>query len=151
MALKRAVYKRRQALELLAAGVLGDSLGSLGNGVFGQLTWKQKPDSGLNFSRADGASLVVLGQSAGFSGNSFENVVDKAVHDRHGFGADAGVWVDLFQDLVDVDGEAFLSLGLSLLGALDGLDNFFGDGFGFWCHFCGFESSLYLVKYVTGG
>ena len=50
--------------------------------------------------------------------------------------------MDLFQDLVDVDGEAFLSFGLSLLGALDGLDDFFSDGFGFWCHFCGFESSL---------
>ena len=78
--------------------------------MFGQFTWKEKSDSGLDFTRADGASLVVMGQSGSFGGDSFEDVVDERVHDGHGFGGDSGVWVDLLQDFVDVDGEAFLSL-----------------------------------------
>jgi len=122
---------------LLGAGVFGDSLGSFRNGVFSQFTWKKKSDSSLDFSGADGGPLVVVGQSGGFSGDSFEDVVDEAVHDRHSFGADSGVWVDLFQDLVDVDAERFLSLCSSFLsfgvGRRGLFDSFFGS-FG-WCHF----------------
>ena len=102
--------------------------------MFGQFTWKQESDSGLDFARADGAPFVVVSQSGSFGGNSFEDVVDEAVHDGHGFRGDAGVWVDLFQHFVDVDGEAFLSLGssLAILGGFGGFDDFFD---GFWCHF----------------
>ena len=117
--------------------------------MFGQFTWKEKSDSGLDFTRADGASLVVMGQSGSFGGNSFEDVVDKRVHDRHGFGGDSGVWVDLLQDFVDVDGEAFLPFGFSdllFVGRSGLLDSFFGS-FG-WCHFC--VTCFDYGKYETG-
>ena len=122
--------------KLLGASVFGDGLGTFRDGVFGQFTWKQKPDSGLDFARADGASLVVVGQSASFGGNSFEDVVDETVHDGHGFGGDSGVWVDLLQHFVDVDAEGFLPLcssSLFLVGWCGLFDSFFGS-FG-WCHF----------------
>ena len=108
--------------------------------MFGQFTWKEKSDSGLDFTRADGASLVVMGQSGSFGGDSFEDVVDERVHDGHGFGGDSGVWVDLLQDFVDVDGEAFLPLCSSFVFLVSWsslFDSFFGS-FG-WCHFWFFE------------
>ena len=56
VALKRAVffsllYKSLHCL--LAAGVLGDSLGTLRDSVLGQLTGQEKTDSGLDFSAGD--------------------------------------------------------------------------------------------------
>ena len=104
--------------------------------MLGQFTWEQESDSGLDFTRTDGASLVVVSQSGSFGGNSFEDVVDEAVHDGHSFGGDSGVWVDLFQDFVDVDGETFLPLcssGLLFVLGSGFFDSFFGS-FG-WCHF----------------
>ena len=48
---------------LLGGCVLGDSLGSLRDGMFSQLSWKQKPDGGLDFPGGDGRSLVVVSKS----------------------------------------------------------------------------------------
>ena len=77
-----------------------------------------------------------MGQSRSFGGNSFEDIVDETVHDGHGLRRDTGVWVDLFEDFVDVDGEGLLSLcssRLLLVGWGGFLDRLFG-AFG-WCHF----------------
>ena len=104
-------------MTLLGAGVLGDGLSSLGHGVLGELSRKKQPDSGLDLARGDGGPLVVVGQTGGLSGNSFEDVVDERVHDAHGLGRDASVRVDLLQHLVDVDGVGFLSLLLLFLVA----------------------------------
>ena len=118
---------------LLGAGVLGDSLGALRDGVLGELTREQEPHSGLDFAGGDGGPLVVVGQAAGLSGDALEDVIDKGVHDGHSLGGDASVGVDLLEDLVDVDGIGLLPpplvllvlgdvlLGLaSLLGGLSG-------------------------------
>ena len=43
--------------------------------------------------------LVVMGELAGFSGNSLEEVVDEGVHDAHGLGRHASVGVNLLQHL----------------------------------------------------
>ena len=104
--------------------------------MLGQLTRQQEPDSGLNLPGRDGGPLVVLGQPGGLAGHPSEDVVDKAVHDGHGFGGDAGVGVDLLEDLVDVDGEGLFPLGLSLGlfvrggGLFDGLFGAFGGSHG---------------------
>merc|ERR1711949_144615 len=74
--------------DLLGAGVLGDSLGALRDGVLGELTGEEEPDSGLDFA---------------------------GVHDGHGLGGDSGVGVDLLQHLVDVDSVGLLPLSLLLL------------------------------------
>ena len=109
---------------LLGAGVLGDSLGSLRDGVLGKLTWQEEPDSGLDFTGGDGGPLVVVGELACLSSDALKEVIDKGVHDAHGLGGDTGVGVNLLKDLVDVDSIRFLPfLVLLLLISL-------GDGFG---------------------
>ena len=127
---------------LLAAGVLGDSFGSFADGVLGQFSWQEKTDSGLDLPRCDGGSLVVVGQSWGFGGNSFEDVVDEAVHDGHGLGAHTSVGVDLSQDFVNVDSVGFLPPPLPFLvsastggfGLGDGLLGTFRSGLRFGWH-----------------
>ena len=62
---------------LLGAGVLGDSLGSLRDGVLGKLTGEEETDSGLDFARGDGGPLVVVGQARSLSSNALKDVIDK--------------------------------------------------------------------------
>ena len=93
--------------DLLAAGVFGDGLCAFTDGVLGQFTGQQEPDSGLDLSACDCRSLVVVSESGSFSGDSLEDVVDEAVHDGHGFARDTSVRVHLFQNLVDVDSVGF--------------------------------------------
>ena len=100
--------------------------------MLGQLTGEEQAHGGLNLPRSDGGALVVVSQARGLSGNALKNIIHERVHDSHGLRGDAGVGVDLLQDLVDVDGIALLpglsaflatfscSLGDGLLGALFG-------------------------------
>ena len=90
--------------DLLRAGVLGDGLGALRHGVLGELTGKEKPDSGLDLTGGDGGPLVVVGEARGLGSESLEDVVDEGVHDGHGLGGHAGVGVNLLEHHVDVDG-----------------------------------------------
>ena len=107
---------------LLRAGVLGDSLGTLRNGVLSQFTGEEETDGGLDLPRGDCGSLVVVSETGCLGGDSLEDVVDKAVHDGHGFAADTGVGVNLFQHLVDVDAVALLPpLSLLLVANTGGL------------------------------
>ena len=100
---------------LLGAGVLGDGLGSLRDGVLGQLSGQEETDGGLDLARGDGGPLVVVSQTASLGGDALEDVVDEGVHDGHGLGGHSGVGVHLLQHLVDVDGVGFLPLLLALL------------------------------------
>ena len=111
-------------LNLLGAGVLGDGLGSLRDGVLGQLSGQEETDRGLDLARGDGGPLVVVSQAASLGGDALEEVVDKGVHDGHGLGGHSGVGVHLLQHLVDVDGVGFLPLLLALLAVSLG-----GSGF----------------------
>ena len=103
---------------LLGGGVLGDGLGALRDGVLGQLSGEEEPDSSLDLPGGDGGALVVVGKAAGLGSNALKDVVDKGVHDAHGLGGDAGVGVHLLEDLVDVDGVGLLALAVLLLVAL---------------------------------
>ena len=104
---------------LLAAGVLGDSLGALRHGVLGQLTGQKQADGGLDLPGGDGGALVVVGQTRRLGGDALKNVVHERVHDAHGLGRDAGVRVHLLQHLVDVDGVGLLALLPALLVLAD--------------------------------
>ena len=117
VALKRAgwVGIGMKRYSLLGAGVFGDSLGSLRDGVLGQLTGQEEPDSGLDLPGGDGGPLVVVGKTAGLSSDALKEIVDKGVHDAHGLGGDTSVGVDLLENLVDVDGIRFLPLLVLLL------------------------------------
>ena len=112
-----------QVRDLLGAGVLGDGLGALRDGVLGELTGEEEPDSGLDLAGGDGGPLVVVSQTGGLGGDPLEQIVDKRVHDAHGLGGDTGVRVDLLQHLVDVDSIGLLPplLLLLLVSLLDGL------------------------------
>jgi hypothetical protein len=46
---------------LFGAGVLGDGLGSLTDGVLGQLSGQQQAHGGLDLPTGDGGALVVVG------------------------------------------------------------------------------------------
>ena len=74
--------------------------------MLGQLTGQEKTDGSLNFPGSDGRAAVVVGETRGLGGNALKDVVDKAVHDGHGFGGNSSVGVNLLQHLVDVDGVA---------------------------------------------
>ena len=100
---------------LLGAGVLGDSLGSLRDGVLGQLSGKEKPDSSLDLPGGDGGPLVVVSQTGSLSSNTLKDVIDKRVHDAHGLAGDTSVGVHLLQHLVDVDSIGLLPSQLLLL------------------------------------
>ena len=100
-------------MRLLAACVLGDGLGALTHGVFGQLPGQQQADRCLYLATGDGVFPVVVRQARGLRGDTLEDVVHELVHDAHGFARDAGLGVDLLQDLVDIDGVAFPSLLLA--------------------------------------
>ena len=108
----------------LGGGELGDSLGALGDGVLGELSGEHEADGGLDLPGGEGRLLVVLGELAGLSGDALEDVVDEGVHDGHALLGDAGVGVDLLEDLVDVRGVGLdalaVLLGSSLLGGLGG-------------------------------
>ena len=100
---------------LLGAGVLGDSLGTLRDSVLGELTREEEPDSSLDFTGSDGGPLVVVSQTGSLSSDSLKEIIDKRVHDAHGLGGDTSVRVDLLQHLVDVDSIGFLPSQLLLL------------------------------------
>lgn len=87
---------------LLGTIVFGNSLGSLRNGVLGELTWEDETDGSLNFFGGDGRSLVVGGETAGFRSGTLEDVVNERVHDGHGTLGNVDFWVTLSEDLEDV-------------------------------------------------
>jgi len=121
-ALSRAVFVGKRVNSLLGAGVLGDSFGALAHGVLGQFTGEKETHGGLDFSARDRGPSVVVGKTAGLSGDALEDVVDERVHDAHGLAGDASVGVHLLQHLVDVDAVALppppLPLLLSSTGCL---------------------------------
>ena len=71
--------------------------------MLGKFPRQEEPDSGLDLARGDGGPLVVVGETRGLSGESFEDVVNEGVHDGHGLGGNASVGVNLLEHLVDVD------------------------------------------------
>ena len=100
---------------LLGAGVLGDSLGTLADGVLGQLTGQEETDSGLDLSAGDGGPTVVVSQTGGLGGDSLEDIVDERVHDAHCLAGDTSIGVNLLQHLIDVDAVGFPPPPLPLL------------------------------------
>uniref|UniRef100_A0A9J8CTV4 Histone H2B n=1 Tax=Cyprinus carpio carpio TaxID=630221 RepID=A0A9J8CTV4_CYPCA len=96
VALKRAFVCESCSGALLGAGVLGDGLGALRHGVFGQLPGQQQTHGGLDLSGSDGGALVVVSETRRFTGDALEDVVDERVHDAHRLRRDPGVRMNLF-------------------------------------------------------
>ena len=89
--------------------VLGDGLGSFGDGVSGKLSGEDELDGGLDLPGGESSPLVEPDELGSFGGDAIEGVVDEGVHDVHGLLGDADVRVDLLEHLVDVDGEGLNS------------------------------------------
>ena len=53
--------------------------------MLGQLSGQEEPDSSLDLPGGDGGPLVVVSKSAGLSSNTLKEIIDKGVHDAHGF------------------------------------------------------------------
>ena len=83
--------------------------------MFSQFSWQKQAYGCLDLSTGDGRPLVIVGKSRGLGSDSFEDVVDEAVHDAHGLAGNTSVWVNLFQDFVDVNSVRFLPPPLLLL------------------------------------
>ena len=82
--------------------------------MLGELSWEEESDGGLDFAGGESVLSVVSNKSGGLVGDLLEDVVDERVHDGHGSLGDSGLWVNLLEDSVDVDGEGFGSSGSSL-------------------------------------
>ena len=89
--------------------VLGDGLGSLRDGVSGELSWEDELDGGLDLSGGESSSLVESDELGSLSGDSVESVVDEGVHDVHGFLGNTDVGMHLLEHLVDIDRESLHS------------------------------------------
>ena len=107
---------------VLGAGVLGDSLGSLGNSVLGKLSRKDKTDSGLDLSGRKSRLVVEAAELSSLSSDTLEDVSDERVHDGHSAAGDTGIRVNLLENLVDVGrvglNALLAALGFGLLGLL---------------------------------
>ncbi|KCV73341.1 hypothetical protein H696_00880 [Fonticula alba] len=126
-----AAGETRARAHLRVRRELGDGLGTLRDGVLGELTGEDEADGGLDLTRRDGGALGEGGQLGGLIGNALEDVVDEGVHDGHGIGTDAGLGVDLLQDTVDVGGVGLLAAGAALalaIGTTGGLGGDLGGG-----------------------
>ncbi|XP_063522982.1 uncharacterized protein LOC129038995 [Pongo pygmaeus] len=91
---------------------------ALGHGVLGQFPRQQQAHGRLDLPGGDGRTLVVMSQAGSLAGDALKDIVDKGIHDPHGFGGDAGVGVDLLQHLVNVHGVALLAAAFTLLAIL---------------------------------
>ena len=87
----------------------GDSLGTFRDGMFGEFTWENETNGSLDFTGRESGLLVETGQFSGFTSDTFKDVVDEGVEDRHTLLGDTNFRVDLLQYLVDVDVEGFLT------------------------------------------
>ena len=67
--------------------------------MFGQFTGEEEPDGSLDLPGGDGGPLVVVSQAGSFSSDTLKDIVDEGVHDAHGLGRDASIWMNLLQHL----------------------------------------------------
>ncbi len=60
--------------KLLGARVLGDGLGALGDCVLGKFAGEEETDGSLDLTGRDRRPLVVVGVTAGLSGDALEDI-----------------------------------------------------------------------------
>ena len=68
--------------------------------MLGQLAGQDETDRSLNFPRSHSGLLVVTCQGSSFDCDLLEDVSDEGVQNRHSFGGDPSVGVNLLQHLL---------------------------------------------------
>ena len=91
-------FRHLTLLDNLSAGELGDSLGTLRDGVLGEFTREAESDGGLDLSRTEHTLVVVSNQASCLGSDLLEGVVDQRVQDGNRSLGDAHLWVNLLQD-----------------------------------------------------
>ena len=125
MALRTPGSINRFSRSRLSAGELCDGLGALRNGMLGELTRKDQPDSSLDLPRAEHSLVIVSNKAASLRSDLLEGVVDQGVQDGHGSFADTDLGMDLLQDSHDVSAVGLHFLVMSLNDLLVRLGNNF--------------------------
>ena len=82
--------------------------------MLGELTWEDKSDGSLDLSGSEDSLVIISNETAGFSGDLLEGIVDQRVQDGDGSLADTDLGVNLFQDSDDVSAIRLHSLVMSL-------------------------------------
>lgn len=95
--------------------VSGDSFGTFGDSMFGELSRQQDTNSSLGFARTKLQIPLESSKTRGFSDNPLKDIINKGVHDTHSMFGNTLIWVDLTQNPSDVDTKALLPLLLSLI------------------------------------
>lgn len=117
------------AIQKSLLDVFCDCFSSFWDSVSCEFSWEDEFDSWLNFSGWEGSSLVESDEFWSFSGNSVKSIMNERVHDVHGLLWDTDVWVDLFKNFVDVNGEGLDSSSSGFL------ISWLSDGFWCWSSF----------------
>ncbi len=87
---------------------------ALRNGVLGKFTRQNKTDRSLYFAAGKSISLASLLKSNGLCDETFKDIVDKGIHNGHGFLGYGRIGMHLLEDLVNVNSKRFLALGFLL-------------------------------------
>ena len=69
-----------------------------------KLSRKQKSDCSLNLTGGEGLLAIVANELGCLTRDLLEQIVDEAVHDRHGPLGDACLGMHLLENSVDIDG-----------------------------------------------
>ena len=93
-----------------------------------QLPGQHQPHRRLNLPTAQRSLLIISTQLPRLTRNPLKDIINKGVHDGHALLGDAGVGMDLFEDLVDVGGVAFDALFGTFLFVAGGFFGGFGGG-----------------------
>ena len=82
-----------------------DGFSSFWDSVSRKFSWKDKFNSWLNLSWWKSSSFVESDEFRSFSGNSVKSIMDERIHDVHSLLWDTNIWMNLFKNFVDIDGE----------------------------------------------
>ena len=77
--------------------------------MLSELTWEEELDGRLDGSGGHSSSSGDSNETSGFGAKSVKGVVHERVHDVHGSSGDSNLWVDLLEDLVDVERVGLIS------------------------------------------
>ena len=91
-------FRHLTLLDNLSAGELGDSLGTLRDGVLGEFTRQAQSDGGLDLSGTEHTLVVVSDQASSLRSDLLEGISDQGVQDGNGSLGDAHLRVNLLQD-----------------------------------------------------